>query len=79
MNELSLTQQTPVLVTPSKAATTIQNTMSTSDDDLMVSSHGDINKKWFLIESGDSVKFSEPTYLMQTGRASWVFPVIESD
>jgi len=79
MDELALAQNTPTLVTPVKAVATIQNTMPTNDDDLYVSTHGDIAKKWIKIESGDSVKFAEPTYLMQIGRANWVFPVVESD
>jgi len=79
MDELSLTIDTPVLVTPTKTVATIQNTMPSSDDRLYVSSHGDVSKKWISIGSKDSVKFSEPTYFIQRGRASWVFPVIESD
>ena len=79
MTELLLNESVPVLVTPTKAVATVQNSLVSDDDDLYVSTHGDVVKKWISIKSGDSVKFSEPTYLMQTGRASWVFPVIESD
>ncbi len=79
MDELELVQNIPILVEPTMRFATIQNTMPTNDDDLYVSSHGDILKKWINVESGDSVRFCEPTYFMQTGRFNWVFPVVESD
>ena len=79
MDELVLDNGVPIEVTPTKASMTIQNTMPSSDDFLMVSSHGDVDKKWMKVLSGGAVKFGEATYFMQTGRASWVFPVIESD
>ena len=79
MNEIALNQGVPVLVTPTKASLTVQNTMKTSDDKLYISAQNSTDVKWIKVEPGDSVKFGEPMYLMQTSWAQWVFPVIEHD
>jgi hypothetical protein len=79
MEELELEKGIPVQVTPTKASLMVQNTMASDDDKLMVSSHGDVNKKWVEVQSLSSVKITEPMYFMQDARAVWVFPVIESD
>ena len=74
-----LIKNTPVLVTPTKYSAVIQNTMATSNDDLLVSTHGDPEKAWMSIEFGENIKFSEPTYLLQKAKDTWTFPVLESD
>jgi len=77
MDELILDINTPVQVSPNADQTyTIQNTMETSDDMLLVSTHGDISKQWTKIEPRASVQFSDPMYLMQKSWAQWIFPVI---
>ncbi len=77
MYEVTLQKDIPKLVTPSGTVISIQNTMKTSDDRLHVSSHGDITKKWILLDTDQIVKFDGPMYLMQTAWNQWVFPVIE--
>ncbi len=77
MTELTLNQNVPVLITPSLTYAVVQNTMVTNDDDLLFSSHGDTNMKWMRLESGCTVKITEPIYFMQDAWSTHVFPVIE--
>ncbi len=77
MTELTLEKGVPVQVTPSKHNATVQNSMTTSDDKLLVSTDNDTIKKWATIDSGDSIKFDEPLYFMQNSWDVAVFPVIE--
>lgn len=77
MDEITLEKGVPVQVTPSGSFTVIQNTMGTTDDPLLVSTHGDVSKKWMIVRSGGSVKFDEPVYVMQNSWKNFVFPVIE--
>jgi len=77
MDELILDINVPMQVTPASDQTyTIQNTMKTDDDMLLVSTHGDLAKPWTEVEPRASVQFSDPMYLMQKSWAQWVFPVI---
>ena len=77
MDELTLITGVPVLLTPSLSYAVVQNTMKTSDDKLMFSSHGDLAKKWMKLASGCTVKITEPVYFMQNSWSQHVFPVIE--
>lgn len=77
MTELVLNQGVPALLTPSLAVVTVQNTMSTSDDKLMVSTHGELTQKWIMVEPGDVIKFDAPMYLLQNSWNQYVFPVVE--
>jgi len=78
MDELILDTNTPVQITPTAGmVATVQNTMGSDDDMLLVSTHGDIDKKWTKVEPRSSVQFSDPMYLMQNSRSQWIFPVIE--
>jgi hypothetical protein len=79
MEELELIYNTPTTVTPTKASLLVQNNMPLFEDMLMVSTHGDIDKKWIKIPSRGSVKITEETYFMQVTKPTWTFPVIESD
>ncbi len=77
MEELTLQKDIPQLLTPSDTVISVQNTMKTNDDKLYISTHGDIDKMWTLLEPGQIVKFAEPMYVMQKSWNQWVFPVIE--
>ena len=77
MEELELKKGVPVLVTPSGALMVVQNSMTTTDDQLLVSEHGDLTKAWMQVGPGDAVKFDQPMHLMQNAWATYVFPVIE--
>jgi len=77
MTEIALNKDVPVQITPSKTVVVIQNTMKTADDPLFISEGNDLTKKWIEIAPGDSVKFSEPMYVMQRSWPQWTFPVIE--
>ncbi len=75
MEELVLEKGIPSLVVPT-TSTIIQNKMATWDDFLYISKHGDPDKKWMIIESGDSIKFSTPMYFMQTEWDQLVLPIV---
>ncbi len=77
MEELTLQKDIPQLLTPSDTVISVQNTMKTNDDKLHVSTHGDVDMTWTLLEPGQIVKFAEPMYLLQRSWNQWVFPVIE--
>ena len=77
MTELSLEQNIPVLLTPSLLTATVQNSMQSSDDKLMVSTSGDVDEAWTTIEPRNYIKIDTPMYFMQTSWATYVFPVIE--
>ena len=76
MDEITLNGRVPLLVEP-EYTTTVHNDMS-GDDPLLVSSHGDINKKWIRIKQGDNVKFNTPLWFMQTTSGSRVFAAYET-
>ena len=79
MDELTLLSGVPVLLTPTKATATIQNTMPSTDDKLYFSAHGDVDKKWMTLCSEEKFVIKEATNFLQIGRSSWIFPVYESD
>lgn len=76
MDELTLDKGIPLLVTPT-TVTTVHNTM-TSDDPLLVSSHGDVEKKWLEVFADGYVKFETPLYFLQTTGGQIVLPVYET-
>lgn len=76
MTELTLERNTPFLVTTATLKV-VQNTMKTTDDQLMVSQDGDLEGKWMAVGPGDSVRFEANLYFMQIGWDTWVFPVFE--
>ncbi len=61
------------MVDPAGATYTAYNNM-TSDDPLMVSSHGDVAKKWLRVEQNDYVKFANPLYFLQNSNGQVVLP-----
>ena len=75
MDEVVLASREPTLVSPTKV-TVIHNTM-TSDDPLLVSSHGDLNKKWMEVLSDNYLKFNTDIYLLQSTRGQVVLPAFE--
>lgn len=75
MDEITIQSYEPLLVTPT-TTTVVHNTM-TSDDPLLVSSHGDKSKKWLEVMSDDYVKFDTPLYFMQTTQGQIVLPAFE--
>jgi len=78
MDELELKIGVPKEVTPpADKKIVVQNTMGTTDDPLFVSTHGDKNKKWINIKSGDVVSFDQKMYFLQNSWAVFVFPVVE--
>lgn len=76
MDEIILVANTPTQVVPT-TTTTLYNPML-GDDDLMVSSHGDIDKKWLKVEQGDYVKFATPIWLLQTSNGQVILPAFET-
>ncbi len=77
MDEIILNRGVPLLVTPT-VTTTLQNKMNSSDDKLLVSSHGDLEKKWITVDSGDYVKFATPVYFLQTSWNQLIIPLYET-
>ena len=77
MEELELKNGIPVQVAPSGPLVVVQNSMTTTDDQLMVSEHGDLTKAWMQVGPGDAVKFDQPMWLLQKSWATFVFPVID--
>lgn len=75
MDEVVLASREPTLVSPTKV-TVIHNTM-TSDDPLLVSSHGDKSKKWLEVAADDYVKFSSDLYFLQNTPGQVVLPAFE--
>ena len=79
MNEVILVKDVALLVESSKEVMVVQNTMKGTDSKLYVSAQNDPALKWIEIDSGESVKFGDPMYLMQKSWDQWVFPAIEHD
>lgn len=76
MDEIYLEAGVPLLVTPT-TTTTVYNPMW-GDHDLLVSSHGDINKKWLKVEQRDYVKFDVDLWFLKIGTGSVVLPAFET-
>jgi len=77
MDQIVLNKDVPTLMTPSGSEMIVQNSMTTDDDQLMVSKTGTIGNAWMKVGPGDAVKFDEPMYLMQSSWQSFTFPVID--
>lgn len=75
MDELQLDRGVPVLISTNGMCTTIQNSMPTNDDQLLISNHGDPDKAWIHVPPGELVKFNVDMYAMQNVRPAFIFPI----
>ncbi len=76
MDEITLESGVPLEVVPA-TTTTVYNNMG-ADDPLMVSSHGDMKRKWLKVEGGDYLKFAAPVWLMHNNPGERIFPCYET-
>ena len=75
MDELLLRNGVPVLISTNGMCTSIQNSMTTTDDQLLISNHGKLDKAWIHVPPGEIVKFNTDMYAMQNVRPAFVFPI----
>jgi len=78
MTSITLEENIPLLVTPTALSIAlVQNSMTTNDDPLMASTHGDPALPWVKIPPGDYLRFDTAMYFMQKSWKAFTFPVIE--
>ncbi len=78
MEEIILEKGIPLAVDPLGITSTVQNKMTTTDDPLYVSNHGDVDKKWIEVPAGDYVKYATPVFFLQKSWNQLVLPVVET-
>ena len=76
MDEIILESGIPLEVVPA-TTTTIYNNM-TADDPLLVSSHGDVTKKWLEVAYGDYLKFVSNVWLLHNNPGERTLPCFET-
>ena len=75
MDEIVLETGIPLQVFPN--VTTVAYNYMLGDDDLMVSSHGDVKRKWIKVEQGDYIKFNTPLFFLQRSNGQVRLPAYE--
>ena len=76
MDEIIIDTGVPLEVDTGGSTYVVYNSMF-GDDALMVSSHGDVNKRWLKVEQGNYVKFATPLWFMQDSNGQVALPCYE--
>ncbi len=77
MDEIILVTGVQLLIDPAGATYSVYNNML-GDDPLLVSSHGNLEKKWLRVQGGDYLKFATPVWLLQYNGGQQVLPCYET-